>query len=130
MIGRSAIRNPWIFRQIREAQLKVPVFEPTMADVFEYIIDLYTSLEKPELEERKKVGRIKKFLNFVGLSVDSEGDFLHQMRRTQTQKDLFDVCESHLIKKGNAECLYNLEPFEGLVARPSAEAPLDSCQLV
>jgi tRNA-dihydrouridine synthase len=130
MIGRSAIRNPWIFRQIREAQLKVPVFKPTMADVYEFIIDLYQSLEKPGMEERKKVGRIKKFLNFVGLSVDREGDFLHQMRRSQTQKGLFDVCDSHLIKNGNAECLYNLEPFEGLVARPSSEAPLNSCQLV
>lgn len=130
MIGRSAIRNPWVFRQIREAQLKVPIFKPTMSDVYEYIIDLYKSLEKPGVDERKKVGRIKKFLNFVGLSVDSKGKFLHQMRRTQTPQDLFEVCESNLLKGGKAECHYNLEPFEGLVARPSSEVPLNSCQLV
>ena len=29
MIGRSAIRNPWIFRQIREFQMGSSIFMPT-----------------------------------------------------------------------------------------------------
>ena len=28
MIGRAAIRNPWIFRQIREFEDGIPVFRP------------------------------------------------------------------------------------------------------
>ena len=30
MIGRSAIRNPWIFRQVREMQANSTVFQPTL----------------------------------------------------------------------------------------------------
>ena len=129
MIGRSAIRNPWIFRQIREDQAGLPVFRPTMSDVNDYIMELYASIEKPGVVETKSVGRMKKFLNFVGLSVDPDGQFLHGMRRVQTKKELFDVCSTFLIKEGRAEQLYNLEPFEGLVARPSSETSYSTCQL-
>ena len=41
------------------------------------------------LEERKSVARMKKFLNFVGLSVDPEGKFLIEMRRALTKKRPF-----------------------------------------
>ena len=129
MIGRSAIRNPWIFRQVREMQAKRSVFQPTLGDVYEYIEDLYNTLEKPGIDERKNVGRMKKFLNFVGLSIDAEGKFLHQMRRTQTKKELFSVCEKHLSKEGQSDMYFNSEPFEGLVARPSSESGDSECKL-
>ncbi len=129
MIGRSAIRNPWIFRQIREAQAGFPIFSPKLLDVYDYIEELYACLSKPEIDERKNVGRMKKFLNFVGLSVDQGGGFLHGMRRAQTRQELFDVCSLYLREKGNDDRLFNLEPFEGLIARPSSETPQDSCAL-
>lgn len=129
MIGRSAIRNPWIFRQIREDQAGLPIFRPTLSDVNDYVLDLYASIEKPGIVERKNVGRMKKFLNFVGLSVDADGQFLHEMRRAQTKKALFIICSNFLLKEGRAEQFYNLEPFEGLVARPSSETSYSSCQL-
>jgi hypothetical protein len=100
-----------------------------MSDVNDYIMELYASIEKPGVVETKNVGRMKKFLNFVGLSVDPDGQFLHGMRRVQTKKELFDVCSTFLIKEGRAEQLYNLEPFEGLVARPSSETSYSTCQL-
>ncbi len=128
MVGRSAIRNPWIFRQIREAQKGETVYQPTKRDVHEYILDLYESLEKPGVDEHKCVGRMKKFLNFVGLSVDADGLFLYQMRRTKTKSDLFQVCEKHLIEAGKADQFFSDEPFDGLVARPSAESK-DSCHI-
>ena len=129
MIGRSAIRNPWIFRQIREAQTGSTIFRPKLLDVYEYIEELYDGLRKPEIEERKNIGRMKKFLNFVGLSVDRDGGFLHGMRRAQDARELFKVCSVFLKEKGNDVRPFNPEPFEGLVARPSSETPQDSCAL-
>ena len=129
MIGRSAIRNPWIFKQIRQFQEGSIVYRPTLANVYEYIEDLYISLEKPEINEHKNVGRMKKFLNFVGLSVDSGGQFLHEMRRTKTRLDLFKVCSKHLLDSGRADSFFNPEPFEGLVARPSSDSAYSNCNL-
>ena len=42
---------------------------------------------------------MKKFLNFVGLSVDSQGGFLHAMRRSKTRSELFGICDDYM-KKG------------------------------
>ena len=128
MVGRSAIRNPWIFRQIREAQSGVPIFRPTMKDVYQYIIDLYEALSNPALDEKKCVARMKKFLNFVGLSVDPDGGFLHEMRRSQSKTELLKVCSTYLIDHGNAEKCFSDEPFDGLVARPSSESK-EGCHL-
>lgn len=114
MIGRSAIRNPWIFRQIRELQAGREVFQPKLGDLYDYVEDLYLSLDKPGISETRLVARMKKFLNFVGLSVDSEGGFLHAMRRSTTRSELFAICEEYMKASGRAESNYSLEPFARL----------------
>src|SRR4051812_27756934 len=73
MIGRHAIRNPWIFRQCREQHAGEPVARITLGDVREYIERLYRATESPGLVERYHVNKMKKYLNFVGQSVDAAG---------------------------------------------------------
>lgn len=123
MLGRHAIRNPWIFRQFRELCQGLPVFEPALADVHEYILDLYRAMERPEIEERAHVNRMKKFLNFIGLGVDPEGRFLYHARRTRSRAELFDVCHRFLEADERAQLPFATEPFPGLVARPNCENP-------
>ncbi len=121
MIGRSAIRNPWIFRQIRESSTGQPVFQPTLQDVRAYIGDLWELTERPDIPVLSRINRMKKFLNFVGQGVDPEGSFLHQMRRARTEPDFFKVCDHFLLGPGKAECPFATEPFAGVVARPNHE---------
>ena len=121
MIGRSAIRNPWIFQQIQNLQVGEEMFRPTMKDLYSYVCELFRNLKKPNLCDRKQVARIKKFLNFVGLSVCPEGKFLHSMRRAENSDDLFTICRHFMISEGRAEKLMPLEPYSNLVARPSQE---------
>ncbi len=136
MCGRHAIRNPWIFRQIRERLSGASVFAPTLRDVHDYIHALYRAtgagFVKPELDafarERAHVARMKKFLNFVGQSVDPEGRFLHDMRRAMRETELFEVCERHLLARGGEP--FADEPYPGVVARPNCETPdADGCSL-
>lgn len=137
MCGRHAIRNPWLFRQIREQLSGAPVYAPTLRDVHGYIHALYRAtapgfLEKPlgdaPAVERAHVARMKKFLNFVGQSVDPEGRFLHDMRRAMTEAELFAVCDRHLLARGEAP--FADEPYPGVVARPNCETPeADGCSL-
>ncbi len=119
MIGRHAIRNPWIFQQCRDRFAGRPVFAPTLADVRGYIERLFRATQDGRVPERAHVNRMKKFLNFIGQSVDPAGTFLHDMRRTQTEAELFEVCDRHLLAepgRGFAD-----EPFAGVIARPNCE---------
>ena len=97
MIGRAAIRNPWIFRQIRELDHGQAPFIPTRADLHAYCLQLYDVLSHPAIEERKMVSRMKKFLNYIGLAIHDDGLFLGEMRRAVTKSELFAIFDKHLL---------------------------------
>ncbi len=126
MIGRSAIRNPWIFRQIRDRFAGRPVFQPKLRDAREYIDDLRLSMSAPEIPDKVQGSRLKKFLNFVGQSVDAEGKFLYDMRRAEGCEALMRVCDNYLMENGHADEPFPEEPHPGLVARPNREEAVDT----
>ena len=130
MIGRHAIRNPWIFRQCREQFAGRPVTPVTLGEVREYIGRLYRETTVPGLAERLHVNKMKKYLNFVGQSVDATGAFLHAMRRTESESALFAVCDAHLLADPGR--IFAAEPYPGVIARPNCETPdpaPDGCSL-
>ena len=96
MIGRGAIRNPWIFRQIRQRQNAEAPFVPTGQDVLAYLRDLYEITRPPGLSDISQVQKMKKYMNYIGLGIEASGDFLHRIRRAQTETDFFAICEYHL----------------------------------
>src|SRR5437016_3551847 len=51
MIGRGAIRNPWLFQQIRQAREGNPVFVPSGKDVLAYLRALYEAVKPPDVNE-------------------------------------------------------------------------------
>lgn len=122
MIGRSAIRNPWIFRQCREYFQKHALFEPQLQHVRSYIDDLWRIMDRPALYEQNRLNRMKKFLNFVGQGVDEDGSFLYQMRRTTAIDDFFKVCDHHLVEDGRGDLPFAAEPHPGVIARPNHES--------
>ncbi|WP_294228782.1 tRNA-dihydrouridine synthase family protein [Prosthecobacter sp.] len=96
MIGRGAIRNPWMFEQIRQHLSGQAVFQPTAADKLAYIEALYETVTTPQTRELDQVNRIKKHLNFFGPDLDDSTAFLHEMRRCTTRSGLMEVCTRHL----------------------------------
>jgi tRNA-dihydrouridine synthase B len=96
MIGRGAIRNPWLFRQIRQLQRGQTVRLPTGRELLAYVGQLWDSQVTPEAKEAAQVQRMKKFMNFIGESVPPAVEFLHQIRRVTTRADFFRVCQEHL----------------------------------
>ncbi len=107
MIGRGAIRNPWLFHQIRQHQRGETVFIPRGLDVLGYVRVLYEAVCSPDVREAAQVQKMKKYMNYLGLGVDASGQFLHQIRRVTTQPDFFRVCEEFL----NHDQPMPLEPF-------------------
>jgi tRNA-dihydrouridine synthase B len=119
MVGRSAIRNPWIFKQIRQYLTHQPLYMPTLKDVRHYIDLLHQTTTTSTVPERSRVNFLKKYLNFIGQSVDAEGGFLSAMRRAQTEAELFGICDRYLLTHPHQ--LFTQEPYPGVIARPSCE---------
>ena len=96
MIGRGAIRNPWVFEQIRQAVRGLPIFRPRAKDLLEYIGELYEAVKPANLRPDAHVQKMKKYMNFIGVGVDPEGRFLHEIRRVTTESEFFATCENYL----------------------------------
>jgi len=108
MIGRGAIRNPWLFHQIRQCQRGEPVFVPRGLDVLRYVRLLYEAVCSPDVREASQVQKMKKYVNYLGMGVEPSGQFLHQIRRVTTRADFFRVCDEFL----NHDQPMPLEPFD------------------
>ena len=113
MIGRGAIRNPWLFEQIRQQRRGEPLFIPRGLDVLNYVRALYDAVCSPDVKESAQVQKMKKYLNFIGAGVEPTGQFLHQIRRVSTKVDFFRVCEEFL----NHDQPMLLEPFTAKVEK-------------
>jgi tRNA-dihydrouridine synthase len=107
MIGRGAIRNPWLFHQIRQHQRGEPLFIPRGLDVLAYVRALYEAVCSPDVRESAQVQKMKKYMNYLGVGAEPTGQFLHQIRRVSTRADFFRVCEQFL----DHDQATPLEPF-------------------
>ena len=96
MIGRGAIRNPWIFEQIRQRQRGEPETLPSGRQVLDYIHALWEAQITSEAPESSQVQRLKKFMNFLGEGVPPADRFLFEIRRVNTRADFFRVCTTYL----------------------------------
>jgi tRNA-dihydrouridine synthase len=96
MIGRGAIRNPWLFEQIRQHLGGKEILLPTGQEVLKYVRSLYAAINRPGGTERLYVQVMKKYINFIGEGVEPTGQFLHQTRRAHTEMEFFAVCEKFL----------------------------------
>jgi tRNA-dihydrouridine synthase len=107
MIGRGVIRNPWLFRQIREQRRGEPIFRPTGRDVLDYVRALWDAVSLGGTRESAQVNNIKKYMNFIGLGVEPTGEFLHRIRRAASEREFFATCEEFLAHDETMP----LEPF-------------------
>jgi nifR3 family TIM-barrel protein len=117
MIGRGAIRNPWLFDQIRAQFRGEEIKLPAGRDVLNYIRELWDNEITPGVKESSQVMRMKKFMNFIGDGVGEK--FLHEIRRVATTADFFRVCENYLAHDEPMA----LEPVS--VAEPALDLPAE-----
>ena len=96
MIGRGAIRNPWLFQQIRARLRSDAVEHPTGREVLDYIHTLYESVCDPAARDVANVTKMKRYMNFIGAGVEQSDVFLHGIRRSTTRAEFFAICTEHL----------------------------------
>lgn len=97
MIGRGAIRNPWLFRQIRESFAGTEAFRPTLADLRDYLAELMDELatEGDFPGESQLVNRMKKFANYAAIGL-AEGALGRALRRAATPTEFLGLCDEFL----------------------------------
>jgi tRNA-dihydrouridine synthase B len=96
MIGRGAIRNPWIFAQIRQLLRHERMFVPCGREVLAYVRQLYEATRPPGIPEQNQVKRMKLYMIHLAPGVEPTGRFLHAIRRVATEAEFFQVCEEFL----------------------------------
>lgn len=96
MIGRGAIRNPWVFSQIRDRLGGREPRLPSGREVLDYIHELYDAACTPGVPENAQVQRMKKYMNFLGEGLEEAATFLHDIRRCSARGEFFDICSRHL----------------------------------
>jgi tRNA-dihydrouridine synthase len=96
MIGRGAIRNPWIFSQLIAAFHGQPFVNPTYRDLWHYVQELYDEIAQETLKfvANAHVQRMKKTLAYISHGI--EGAFEYDMRRMKTPQDFTEICRTHL----------------------------------
>jgi tRNA-dihydrouridine synthase len=96
MIGRGAIRNPWIFDQLRQSFLGGEVKKIVYSDLLEYTRLLFEELasETHEYEERKHVNRMKKYMVYIAQGLHE--DFEFTIRRAKEAKEFHTICNEYL----------------------------------
>ena len=112
MIGRGAIRNPWLFGQIRQRRRGEPALLPTGREVLAYIHELWEAEVTPGVPEAAQVQRLKKFMNFIGEGAMPADEFLHEIRRVTTRAGFFEVCSRYF----DHDYRMTLEPVDTLIA--------------
>lgn len=96
MVGRGAIRNPWIFAHIR-ASLQNPCVtrpSPTHRDLLAYIMELYDELAATNENHvpHLHVQAMKRLLAYIA----DDSVFDYEIRRAKTPADFSEICHRHL----------------------------------
>ena len=91
----------------------------TLAQVRGYIDRLYQMPKVQAAPSKSRLSQMKMYLNYIGQGMDAAGAFLRDMRKAQTETELFGVCDRAAIERDG---IFAAEPYTGIFARPSCES--------
>ena len=96
MIGRGAIRHPWIFSQLRAHWSGTPAPLPCGRDVLAWITALFeeTAAFQRHYTPSKHVAKMKKYLCYISQGVDPQFEF--RIRRVTDPATFFAICSEFL----------------------------------
>lgn len=105
MIGRPAMRNPFIFRQIAELQAGRTPAAISGEELFEWIVALMRDLERFHRgSKRGPVGKLKELLTYFAKAIPDGGVVRKTALRIQTTNEILCYLKKELASRP-AECL-------------------------
>ncbi len=94
MLGRPALRNPWIFRQIGELMAGREPYQPTGVDVAAHLRSIAEALVAREPGPGySPLGPLKEQLNYLCRAVSDSAQLHRALLRTQSVAELLDAAD-------------------------------------
>ena len=99
MLGRPALRNPWIFRQIEELRRGEDPFVPGADDVLAFLNRCAEQFEMMfPSDPFKPIGRFKELIRYVGRAWEGGRPFVREILRLPDLKGMLDFAHEHLAR--------------------------------
>ncbi len=122
LIGRGAMANPWIFRQIEETISGREVFQPTLADKRAVLLEYFDMLRE-DMPETPAINRMKQLAGQFTRGLSGGALFRTSIYHSHTVEEVLGRIEEYF------EDIESGKPYYGEAGRPIKEAPeLDSCE--
>jgi len=96
MIGRPALRNPWIFRQIAELAAGTPPFRPSGADLVGHLQALAALFARAAGPAPRPLGALKEHLGYLARALPDGGAFRRRALRLEDPAALLALAEHEL----------------------------------
>lgn len=97
MIGRPALRNPWIFRQAEELVTKSEAFRPTGSDWVAHVIELADAFQARHGDrENATLAKMKEMLRFLARGLPDGRELLATVLRLDSLGDLLRHVEAEV----------------------------------
>jgi nifR3 family TIM-barrel protein len=93
MLGRPALRNPWIFQQAYDLRRGVTPHDPSGEEL---VAHLARVRGRYETTYRKSVGKMKELVRYVGRAIRDERAFMTEALRASTTDEILTIADRHL----------------------------------
>jgi len=91
MIGRGALSNPWIFRQIHEIESGLPITQPSVADKHGLIRSYFQLLFEEEIPGA--IGKMKQFASWFTHAIPFGASLRKSIFESTTESEVMDRIE-------------------------------------
>ncbi len=102
MIGRGAIANPWVFRQVVDLLEKRTPYQPGLAEK-QQVLHRYHKLLKDEMPERALTGKLKQMCGYFTHGLAGGARLRERVFHSQTITEVFDQIDEYfasMIERG------------------------------
>ncbi len=96
MIGRGALSNPWIFRQIHEIESGLPVTQPSVADKYGLIKSYFQLLFEEEIPGA--IGKMKQFASWFTHAIPFGASLRKSIYESTSESEVMDRIEEFFQK--------------------------------
>jgi tRNA-dihydrouridine synthase B len=124
LIGRGAMANPWIFRQIEDALAGRAVFEPTLEEKRAVLLEYFEMLQD-DMPEMAAIGKMKQLAGQFTRGLSGGALFRTTIYHSHSVTEILDRISEYF------EAIESGRPYYGEKGAPETEeeAPvLDSCE--